>query len=104
MKDHKGNENNTVIFTNSIEKFDRNSKIKINNNARSKRVRFRNFPGATSEKLLHCMDPTLTEGNYDTTIVPLDINDIISNDTSTKVENLILNLEEIAIKLKKRWN
>ena len=47
------------------------------------------------------MDPTLAEGNYDTTIVHVGINDFINNDSSTKVENLVLNLEEIGIKLKK---
>ena len=42
-KDHKGNENNIVIFSDSIASFDRNTKVKINNNIRSGRVRFRNF-------------------------------------------------------------
>ena len=47
------------------------------------------------------MDPTLAEGNYDTAIVHVGINDIINDDSSTKVENLVLNLEKIALKLKK---
>ena len=47
------------------------------------------------------MDPTLGEGNYDTAMVHIGINDIINNDSSTKVENLVLNLEKIVIKLKK---
>ena len=34
-------------------------------------------------------------------IVHVGINDIINDDSSTKVENLVLNLEKIAIKLKK---
>ena len=46
------------------------------------------------------MDPTLSEGNYKTAIVDVGINDIISNDNSTKVENRLLNSEKIAIKLK----
>ena len=99
MKD-KRNESNIVIFSNSIANFDRNTKAKISNSIRSGRVRLRNFPGATSGKLLHCMDPTLVEGNYDTAIVHVGINDIINDDSSTKVENLVLNLEKIAIKLK----
>ena len=49
------------------------------------------------------MDPTLAEGNYDTAIVHVGINDIINDDSSTKVENLVLNLEKIVIKLK-NWN
>ena len=100
VKDSKGNENNIVIFSDSIANFDRNTKAKINNSIRSGRVRFRNFPGATSGELLHYMDPTLAEGNYDTAIVHVGINDIINDDSSTKVEHLVLNLEKIAIKLK----
>ena len=44
------------------------------------------------------MDPTLAEGNYDTAIVHVGINDIINDDSSTKVENLVLTLENITIK------
>ena len=43
------------------------------------------------------MDPTLAEGNYNTAIVHVGINDIINDSSSTKVENLVLNLENIAI-------
>ena len=46
------------------------------------------------------MDPTLAEGNYDAAIVHVGINDIINDDSWTKVETLVLNLEKIAIKLK----
>ena len=100
MKDQKGNKNNIAIFSDSIGNFDRNMKVKINNSMQSGRVRFRNFPGATSGELLHCMDPTLAEGNYDTAIVHVGINDIINKDSLTKVANLVLNLEKIALKLK----
>ena len=47
------------------------------------------------------MDSALAEGNYDTVIVHVGINGIINDDSSTKIENLLLNLEKIAIKLKK---
>ena len=47
------------------------------------------------------MDPTLAEGYYDTVIIHVGINHIINDDSSTKVENLILTLENIAVKLKK---
>ena len=48
------------------------------------------------------MDTTLPEGNYDTVMVHIGINDIINDDSSTKVENIVLDLEKIAIKLKNR--
>ena len=47
------------------------------------------------------MNPTLAEGNYDTAIVHVGTSDITNDDSSAKVENLVLNLEKIAIKLKK---
>ena len=101
MKDNKGNENNIVIFSNSIANFDRNTKAKISNSILSERVTFRNFPGPSPGELLHYIDPALAEGNYDTAIVHGGINDIINNDSAAKVENLLLNLDKIAIKLKK---
>ena len=36
------------------------------------------------------MDPTLAERNYDTAIVHVGINDIINDDSSSKVDNLVL--------------
>ena len=72
----------------------------MNNSIRSGRVRFRNFPGATLRELLHYMDPTLAAENYDTAVIHVGINDIINGVSSTKVENLVLNLEEIPLKLK----
>ena len=38
------------------------------------------------------MDPTLAQGYYDTVIIHVGINHIINDDSSTKVENLILTL------------
>ena len=52
-------------------------------------------------ELLHYMDLNLAEEYYDTAIVHVGINDIINDDNSTKVENLVLNLEKILRKLKK---
>ena len=45
VKDHKGNENNIVIFSDSIANFHRCTKAKINNSIRKGRVSFRSFPG-----------------------------------------------------------
>ena len=72
---------------------DRNIKVELNSSIRSGRARFLNFPG----DLLHYMDPTLAEGNYDTAMIHFGINDIIKDDISTKVEHLVSNSEEIVI-------
>ena len=97
VKDHKGNENNIIVFSNSMANIDRNIKVELNSSIRSGRARFLNFPVATSGDLLHYMDPTLAEGNYDTAMIHLGINDIIKDDISTKVEHLVSNSEEIVI-------
>ena len=76
------------------------SQTTINNNIRSGQVRFRNFPGATLGELLHYMDLTLAERNEDTAIVHVGKNYINNDDSSTKVENLVLSWKKIAIKLK----
>ena len=101
VKDHKGNENNIIIFSDSIANFDRNTKVKMNNRIRSGQARFQNLPGATLGELLHYIDITLVEGNYDKAIVDVGINNIINNDNLVKVEKLVLNLEKIVIKLNK---
>lgn len=44
------------------------------------------------------MDLALKEGNYGTVIVFVGINDFINDDSSTKAENSLLNLEKVAIK------
>ena len=46
------------------------------------------------------MDQTLTEGNYGTVIAHVHINDTNNDDSLTKAENLVLNLEQIVMKLK----
>ena len=86
VKDHKGNENNIAIFSNSTASFNRNTKAKISNSIRSGRVTFRHFPGQTSEELWHFVNPTLAEGNYDTAIVHVGTSDIANDDSSGKVE------------------
>ena len=81
VKDHKGNENIIVIYSDSIANCYRNNKVRINNSIRSGQIRFRNSPGTTSGELLNYIDSTLAERNYDTTIVHVGINDIINDDS-----------------------
>ena len=101
LKTVPGENSYSEFVSNSTASFNRNTKAKISNRIRSGRVTFRHFPGQTSEELLHFMNPTLAEGNYDTAIVHVGTSDITNDDSSAKVENLVLNLEKIAIKLKK---
>ena len=53
VNDHKGNENNIIVFSNNMANIDRNIKVELNSSIRSGRARFLNFPGATSGDLSH---------------------------------------------------
>ena len=102
VKDHKGNENNIIIFSDRQHSKLRQKHQRQNKQQYSKWAgKIPEFPRHNMGELLYYMDPTLGEGSYDTAIVHIGINDIINNDSSTKVENLVLNLEKIVIKLKK---
>ena len=54
------------------------------------------------------IDPTLVEGNYGTAKVHSGINNIVNNNGSTKVENLLENfsekVEKNCDKIEKVWN
>ena len=51
---------------------------------------------------MHFLDPVLADGDghYDIAIVHVGINDIINDDSLTKLENFLLNLGKVATKLK----
>ena len=56
------------------------------------------FPGATSKELLHCVDPTLKDGIYNTAIKHVGVNNLLNNKNTNKVDELVKNLESTAIK------
>ena len=56
------------------------------------------FPRATSKELLHCVDPTLKDGIYNTTIINVGVNNLLNNKNTNKVDELVKNLESTAIK------
>ena len=58
--------NNVAIFGDSIISFSRGIKSEFNKTLRPGRERFKNFPGASSKDLLHYIDPTLEEQNFET--------------------------------------
>ena len=93
VKDHNGNKNNIVVFIDRIANFDRNTKVK--------KQQYSKWTSKTLECPRNNIRRTFAlygyNSNYDTAIVHVSINDIINNDTSTKVENLLLNLEKIVI-------
>lgn len=83
-----------LIFD-SIANFDRNTKLKINNSIQRRQARFRNFPDTTLGELLDYTDPPLVEGNYDTAMVHVSISDIINDDSSAEVEDMVSNCDKV---------
>ena len=64
------------------------------------RARFKHFPGASSKDLLHYIDATLEEQNFEAAIIHIGINDILYDNTSQQINLLLQNIKEIGKKCK----
>ena len=53
--------NNVAILEDSVTSFKRGIKSEFNKTLRTERAKFKHFPGASSNDLLHYIDPTLEE-------------------------------------------
>ena len=84
--------------SNSIASFIRNIRSNFNNQLKESRARFKYFPGASSTDLLLYIEPTLGEGQFDTAIIHVGINDLLHNTTGTEV--LLRNILKIAARCK----
>ena len=62
------------------------------------RAMLKSFPRASSKELLHCVDPTLKDGIYNTAIIHVGVNDLLNNKNTNKVDELVNNLKSTAIK------
>ena len=80
--------------------FKRSIKSEFNNTLRSGRARFKHFPGASSKDLLHYIDPTLEEQNFEAVIIHIRINDILYDSSSKQINLLLQNIKEIRKKCK----
>ena len=84
--------------SNSIASFIRNIRSNFNNQLKESRARFKYFPGASSTDLLLYIEPTLGEGQFDTAIIHVGINDLLHNTAGTEV--LLQNILNIAARCK----
>ena len=60
--------------------------------------RFKYFPGATFKELLHYIDATLEEGNFEVAVIHVGINDLMNSNNS--VDKLLKNIYNMAEKCK----
>ena len=61
--------NNVTILGDSIINFNKGIISEFNKTLRSGGARLKHFPGASSKELLHYIDPTLEEQNFEATII-----------------------------------
>ena len=92
--------NNVAILGDSIISFSRSIKFGFIKTLRPGRVRFKHFPGGSSNDLLHYIDPTLEEQNFEAAISHTGINDILYDSSSRQMNLLLRNIKEIEKKCK----
>ena len=88
--------NNVVIFGDSIINFSAKLKYIINRALTNGKARFKYFRGATSKELLHYIDPTLKESNFEVAVIHVGINDLMNSNNS--VGKLLKNICSMAEK------
>ena len=81
--------NNVAILGDSIISFNRGIKSEFNKTLRPVWAKFKHFPGASSKDLLHYIDPTLEEQNFEAAIIHIGVNYILYDSSSRQV-NLLL--------------
>ena len=90
--------NNAVVLGDSIVNFSTKLTYNINRALTNGRARFKYFPGATSKELLHYIDVTLEENNFEVTVIHVRVNDLLNSNNS--VDKLLKNIYSIAEKCK----
>ena len=73
-------------------------KYNINRALTKGRARFKYSPGATSKELLHYIDATLKESNFEVAVIPVGVKDLMKSNDS--VDKLLKNIYSMAEKCK----
>ena len=95
-KSKSTNSYNTLIFSDSIPKGIR--MYQFNRALRNRRAKMLNFPGASSNEILHYIDVHLKEKLIDTVIIHVGVNDLLNGNSQLKVNQLIENIKKITEK------
>ena len=94
------NNNNIVVFGNSIPNFSRKCKYNFNRNTISGRARFKHISRATSKDLPCYVHATLQDATYDATIIHVEVHDILNNQSHNHTTQLMGNLRKVSAKCK----
>ena len=90
--------NNVVIFGDSIVNFSTKVKYNISRALTKGRARFKYSPGAASKELLHYVDVTLKESNFEVAVIHVGVKDLMKSNNS--VDKLLKNIYSMAEKCK----
>ena len=77
--------NETIFFSYSGASFTRNVRQNFNNQLKDGRVRFKYFPGALQMISCSNIERTFGEGQFDTAIIHIGLNDLLNYTTVTEV-------------------
>ena len=101
VKTNANHTNNIAILGDSIVSILRGIKSEFSKTLRSGRARFKRFPVASTKQLLHHIDPTLDEQNFEAAIIHTGINDSVYDSSSWQTNVLLRNINE---KVQMLWN
>ena len=93
---------NDIAIGGSITGFNRGIRYACNKTLRSRWERFQLFLGALSKYLLHYIDLTLEEQNFEATIIHIGVSDILDDSSSREMNLLLQNIKEKGSKYKTR--
>ena len=70
----------------------------INTFIKNGKTKMVSFPGATSKEILHYLDIHLTNSSPDAVILHVGVNDLLEDNSKSKIENLEKNLRSMVDK------
>ena len=65
---------------------------------RAGKAKFKCFPGATSNQLLHYLNVNLQDKNTESVILHVGVNDVLQDSTETNINSFFTNIKEMAKK------
>ena len=84
------NTNKIVVFRDNVGSFNHDIKSNFDEDLKNGRARFKYFPEAISNDFIYYIDPTLEEGTFNTIVIHIGINDMLSN--TSEADSVLQNI------------
>ena len=103
--DSASTSNNVVIWGDSIVNFSTKLKYNINRALINGIARFKYFPGATSKELLHDIDVTLSESEFEVAVIHVGVNELMNSNNSVGklLKNIIAWQKNVRVAASRRY-